>query len=329
MTELNYSPINMMDPELYDEFGYLKISKEEPELVEEESTEEYIDPNNENYKAYQEHQSRKKALEDELRVLKKEKERRLKGTYGRGTQFDLGALEFILNGSMGGLQSYYNQQAMMDQMIASRAADAAEKAREAKEKAATTGNLEKATNEIELEQAIKNRQNAESSTDISEADAQLKKKLIELYGDKAEDVYNKIYTDQIASHDNTRTDLARYFFDINQATTEGKLDYKEYNKIHGTGFKSNDELKRALLKDFENKYFIDGRWINPTAQQGYEGLMKITGYVTPKPEKSAWATAFENYEIQKAIDKKKSKDKFKNLTKPLDLDEDPSSSSFF
>lgn len=324
--ELNYTPANL-DPEMYDEFGNLLMSREPKEEI----LPQELEYDNGVV-------ARRKEINDRIAAIKEELEYRKYGKYGKGTQFDLGALEFILNGSMGGLQSYYNQKAQMDLMKATKAADEEKAKKAADEKAQRTADLNKEQYTIELNELIKNRQQSSDVDEKNKYDAEIQKKVIALYPNdkqKQEEVMTEINA-SIQTYDNDTSDINRLLWDLNNYMTDGKLDFKKYNaahglvpnkgKIKGNAFKSNDDLKQKLIADYIEKYTVNGQFKNKAAKEGYESLLKLTSYESP------YAAAYRQASIQESIDKKKKKEEFKNKIKPVDISEiedDPSSSLFF
>lgn len=309
-----------LNPELYDD----SQKEEEPEEdnIEDESvwSKEPVEFLN---KVRQYDIDDKKELNDEYNAIGNELKNRNKGgKYGLGEAFDFAVMDYIYNNNFGGLQSYFTNEA--NQEFTRRAKELEEekvkKDRKEKAEADKKDAIEEAN--LELNSLLKKRLNSTNLNERAELNKEIQDKLNTIYGDDEENktLAQKSIDEQVNASDDRINQIKKFNYELDEVRTDGKFDYKKYNKKFGTKFKNNDEAIVYILHDYIDKFGENGILKDDFAEEQYKNLRAMTGY------ESDYAKAMKQDNINQVVKDRQDKRKAQKSLEPsksTQVDDDP------
>ena len=309
-----------LNPEIYDD-----SIKDDDEIVEEEPEEESewskapVDFLN---KIRQYDIDDRQELSDEYKDIEDElKNRNMGGKYGLGEAFDFAVMDYIYNNNFSGLQSYFTNEANKEFTRKAKELEEAkaEKARLKDEAEAKADRIAEA--KLELNALTKKRLNSTNLNERAELDKEIQDRLDKVYSDPdiKDDVKKSIF-EKIKSSDDRINQIKKFMYDLDEVRTDGKVDFKKYNKKFNQNFKNNDDVITYILKDYINNFGEDGILKDDFAEEQYNKLRSLVGYESDYEK--AYRQSSINQKIKDEEDKRNAK---KSLTKPSSKPDDAES----
>ena len=300
-----------LNPEIYDD-----SIKDDDEIVEEEPEEESewskapVDFLN---KIRQYDMDDRQELSDEYKDIDDElKNRNMGGKYGLGEAFDFAVMDYIYNNNFSGLQSYFTNEANKEFTKKAKELEEAkaEKERLKEEAEAKADRIAEA--KLELKSIMKKRLNSTNLNERAELDKEIQNRLDKIYGDddNKDDVKKSIF-EKIKSSDDRINNIKKFMYDLDEVRTDGKLDFKKYNKKFNKKFKNNDEAIVNILQEYINNFGENGVLKDDFAEEQYNRLRSLTGYESDYEK--AYRQSSINQKIKEEEERKKAK---KSLSNP-------------
>lgn len=241
-----------------------------------------------------------KDIDDEL------KNRNMGGKYGLGEAFDFAVMDYIYNNNFSGLQSYFTNEANKEFTKKAKELEEAkaEKERLKEEEEAKADRIAEA--KLELKSIMKKRLNSTNLNERAELEKEIQNRLDKIYGDDDnKDVVQKSIFDKIKSSDDRINQIKKFMYDLDEVRTDGKLDYKKYNKKFNTKFKNNDDAISNILQEYMNNFGENGILKDDFAEEQYNRLRSLTGYESDYEK--AYRQALINQKIKDEDERKKAK----------------------
>lgn len=214
-----------------------------------------------------------KDIDDEL------KNRNMGGKYGLGEAFDFAVMDYIYNNNFSGLQSYFTNEANKEFTKKAKELEEAKAEKERLKEEAEAKADKIAEAKLELSAIMKKRLNSTNLNERAELDKEIQDRLDKIYGDDDnKDVVQKSIFEKIKSSDDRINQIKKFNYELDEVRTDGKFDYKKYNKKFGTKFKDNDDAIVYILLDYIDKFGENGILKDDFAEEQYKNLRAMTGY---------------------------------------------------
>lgn len=253
-----------------------------------------------------------KDIDDEL------KNRNMGGKYGLGEAFDFAVMDYIYNNNFSGLQSYFTNEANKEFTKKAKELEEvkAEKERLKEEKEAKADRIAEA--KLELKSIMKKRLNSTNLNERAELEKEIQNRLDKIYdeGDDRKDIEEKSIFEKIKSSDDRINQIKKFMYDLDEVRTDGKLDFKKYNKKFNTKFKNNDDVIKNILKEYINNFGENGILKDDFAEEQYNRLRSLTGYESDYEK--AYRQASINQKIKDEEERNKAR---KSLSKGDEADD--------
>ena len=315
-----------LNPEIYDDSikdDYDEIIEEEPEELEElEESEWSKAPVDFLNKIRQYDMDDRQELSDEYKDIDDElKNRNMGGKYGLGEAFDFAVMDYIYNNNFSGLQSYFTNEANKEFTRKAKELEEA-KAKEERKKEEEEAKADRiAEAKLELNALTKKRLNSTNLNERTELEKEIKDRLDKIYGnDELKYEKEKSIFEKIKSSDDRINQIKKFMYDLDEVRTDGKLDFKKYNKKFNQNFKNNDDAITYILKDYINNFGEDGILKDDFAEEQYNKLRSLVGY------ESDYDKAYRQASINRSIKDEEERNNIKkSLAKPSSKPDDAES----
>lgn len=310
-----------LNPEIYDD-----SIREDDEIVEEEEEPEESEwskaPVDFLNKIRQYDIDDRQELSDEYKDIEDElKNRNMGGKYGLGEAFDFAVMDYIYNNNFNGLQNYFTNEANHEFTKKAKELEEAKAEKERKEKEEEDKADAIAAAKLELNAILKKRLNSTNIAERAELDKEIQDRLDKISDDDdINDTVKKSIFEKIKLSDDRINQIKKFMYDLDEVRTDGKLDYKKYNKKFNKDFKNNDDVISYILKDYMNNFGEDGILKDDFAEDQYNKLRSLVGYESDYEK--AYRNALINQMIKDGEDKRNAK---KSLTKPSPKSDDAES----
>lgn len=308
-----------LNPEIYDD-----SIKDDDEIVEEELEEESewskapVDFLN---KVRQYDIDDRQELSDEYKDIEDElKNRNMGGKYGLGEAFDFAVMDYIYNNNFSGLQNYFTNEANHEFTRKAKELEEAKAEKERKEKEEEDRADAIAAAKLELNAILKKRLNSTNIAERAELDKEIQDRLEKIHDDDDIKDAEKSIFEKIKLSDDRINQIKKFMYDLDEVRTDGKVDFKKYNKKFNQNFKNNDDVITYILKDYINNFGEDGILKDDFAEEQYNKLRTLVGYESDYEK--AYRNALVNQKIKDEEDKRNAK---KSLTKPSSKPDDAES----
>ena len=314
-----------LNPEIYDDSIKDNDDDEIVEEVEEEEPEESewskapVDFLN---KIRQYDMDDRQELSDEYKDIEDElKNRNMGGKYGLGEAFDFAVMDYIYNNNFNGLQNYFTNEANHEFTKKAKELEEAKAEKERLKDEAEAKADKIAEAKLELKSLMKKRLNSTNLNERAELDKEIQNRLDKIYGDDDnKDVVQKSIFEKIKSSDDRINQIKKFMYDLDEVRTDGKVDFKKYNKKFNKDFKNNDDVISYILKDYMNNFGEDGILKDDFAEDQYNKLRTLVGYESDYEK--AYRQALINQKIKDGEERRNAK---KSLTKPSSKPDDAES----
>lgn len=295
-----------LNPEIYDD----SIKDDDDEIVEEDEEEESewskapVDFLN---KIRQYDMDDRQELSDEYKDIDDElKNRNMGGKYGLGEAFDFAVMDYIYNNNFSGLQSYFTNEANKEFTRKAKELEEAKAEEERKKEEAAAKADRIAEAKLELNALTKKRLNSTNLNERTELEKEIRNRLDKIYGnDELKYEKEKSIFEKIKSSDDRINQIKKFMYDLDEVRTDGKLDFKKYNKKFNTKFKNNDDAISNILQEYMNNFGENGILKDDFAEEQYNRLRSITGYESDYEK--AYRQALINQKIKDEEEKRKIK----------------------
>ena len=310
-----------LNPEIYDD-----SIKEDDEIVEEEEEPEESEwakaPVDFLNKIRQYDMDDRQELSDEYKDIEDElKNRNMGGKYGLGEAFDFAVMDYIYNNNFNGLQNYFTNEANHEFTRKAKELEEAKAKKERKEKEEEDKADAIAAAKLELNAILKKRLNSTNIAERAELDKEIQDRLDKIHDDKdIKDTVEKSIFEKIKLSDDRINQIKKFMYDLDEVRTDGKVDFKKYNKKFNQNFKNKDDAITYILKDYINNFGEDGILKDDFAEEQYNKLRSLVGY------ESDYDKAYRQAAINRAIKDEEDKRNAKiSLTKPSSKPDDAES----
>lgn len=295
-----------LNPEIYDD----SIKEDDDEIVEEEEPEESewskapVDFLN---KVRKYDMDDRQELTDEYKDIDDElKNRNMGGKYGLGEAFDFAVMDYIYNNNFNGLQNYFTNEANHEFTRKAKELEEAKAKKERKEKEEEDKADAIAAAKLELNAILKKRLNSTNIAERAELDKEIQDRLDKIHDDKdIKDTVEKSIFEKIKLSDDRINQIKKFMYDLDEVRTDGKVDFKKYNKKFNQNFKNNDDAITYILKDYMNNFGEDGILKDDFAEDQYNKLRSLVGYESDYEK--AYRQAMINQKIKDEEERNKAK----------------------
>lgn len=311
-----------LNPEIYDDS--IKDDDDDDEIVEEDEEESEwskapVDFLN---KVRKYDMDDRQELSDEYKDIDDELKNRNKGgKYGLGEAFDFAVMDYIYNNNFSGLQSYFTNEANKEFTKKAKELEEAKAEKERLKEEAEDKADKIAEAKLELSAITKKRLNSTNLNERAELDKEIQDRLDKIYGDPdIKDTVKKSIFEKIKSSDDRINQIKKFNYELDEVRTDGKFDYKKYNKKFGTKFKNNDEAIVYILNDYIDKFGENGILKDDFAEEQYKNLRAMTGY------ESDYSKALKQDNINQVVKDRQDKRKAQKSLEPsksTQVDDDP------
>lgn len=312
-----------LNPEIYDDS--IKDYDDDGEIVEEEEPEESewskapVDFLN---KIRQYDMDDRQELTDEYKDIDDElKNRNMGGKYGLGEAFDFAVMDYIYNNNFSGLQSYFTNEANKEFTKKAKELEEAKAEKERLKDEADAKADKIAEAKLELKSIMKKRLNSTNLNERAELEKEIQNRLDKIYGDDDnKDVVQKSIFEKIKSSDDRINQIKKFMYDLDEVRTDGKLDYKKYNKKFNKNFKNKDDAILDILQEYRNNFGENGVLKDDFAEEQYNRLLSLAGYESDYEK--AYRQSLINQKIKDEEERNKAR---KSLAKPSSKPDDAES----
>ena len=299
-----------LNPEIYDD-SIKDDYDDDDEIVEEDKEEESewskapVDFLN---KIRQYDMDDRQELSDEYKDIEDElKNRNMGGKYGLGEAFDFAVMDYIYNNNFSGLQSYFTNEANKEFTKKAKELEEAKAEKELLKDEAEAKADRIAEAKLELKSIMKKRLNSTNINERAELEKEIQNRLDKIYDDDDDrkDIEKKSIFEKIKSSDDRINQIKKFMYDLDEVRTDGKLDYKKYNKKFNTKFKNNDDVILNILQEYMNNFGENGILKDDFAEEQYNILRSIAGYESDYEK--AYRQSLINDKIKDEEEKRKSR----------------------